>query len=275
MAIKVGLRGAPPMSAVGARFVVAAAVITIIVIAGRLPVPRTRAFLTISVVLGVLHLAIPYVLVYWGEQHISSGLTAVLYATLPFMVAVIARLVLGDRLTMRKIVGIAGGIAGVWIIFADAVHFGGGDEVLGMLAVLASVFAAALASVLIKKHSGGYHPVVSLLIPFCVGAALVNAVAVPVERSNPLHYDGTTWATILYLAVAGSVVAFAVFFWLMKRIDVTVVSYQTFIIPILAVFWGWLFLGETVSSRVGLGTACILIGIAVATLGDHKGRKTT
>lgn len=271
--IKVGLRGAPPVTAVGVRFAVAALVVAAIVALARLPVPRTRGFLGISLFLGLWHLSIPYILVYWGEQRIPSGLTAVLYSTMPFMVAILARFVLGDRLTARKMAGILVGVAGVWVIFSDAVDIGGRAATLGMAAVLGSVFSAALASVLIKKYSGGYHPVVSLLIPFLVGAVVVNAIAVTIERSNPLHYDATTWATILYLAVAGSVIAFTVFFWLIKRVDVTVVSYQTFIIPILALVWGRVFLGETVSARAGAGTACILIGIAVATLQRRRARE--
>jgi drug/metabolite transporter (DMT)-like permease len=272
MVIKVGLRGAPPMTAVAARFLVAAVLISVVVAAARLPVPRTRRFLAISLFLGAFHLALPYVLVYWGEQHISSGLTAVLYSTLPLMVAVLARIILGDPLTPTKLAGIAAGVAGVWFIFSDAVHVTAGSEVAGMVAVLTSVFFAALASVVIKKYSGGYHPIVSLMIPFVVGAVMVSSFAVPLEHSNPLHYDGVTWATILYLAVAGSFVAFAVFFWLMKRIDVTVVSYQTFIIPILAVFFGWLFLDETISARVAVGAAFIVGGIVIATAGARRGR---
>jgi drug/metabolite transporter (DMT)-like permease len=275
MAIKVGLRGAPPVTAVGVRFTVAAVIIVAIVMAARLRVPRTRAFIAISLFLGVWHLSIPYMLVYWGEQRISSGLTAVLYSTMPFMVAILARVILGDRLSVRKLAGILVGIAGVCVIFSDAVQAGGHDQVMGMAAVLGSVFSAALASVLIKKYSGGYHPIVSLLIPFIAGAIVVNTIGAALEHSNPLRYDAVTWATIIYLAVAGSVVAFALFFWLMKRIDVTVVSYQTFIIPILAILWGALFLHETISARVGLGTVCILAGIALATIGQRRVKEAT
>ena len=275
MVIKVGLRGAPPVTAVGVRFAIAAMVIATVILVARLRVPRTRTFLALSAFLGVFHLALPYTLVYWGEQHISSGLTAVLYSTMPFMVALLARAILGDPLSARKLAGIAVGITGVWIIFSDAVGFGGTKAVLGMTAILFSVFSAALASVFIKKYSSGYHPLVSLLFPFIIAAALVNAVGIPLERSNPLDYDTMTWATIFFLAIAGSVIAFAVFFWLMKRIDVTVVSYQTFIIPILAIGWGWLLLDETVSPRAGLGTACILAGIVIATFRRKRRRTAT
>ena len=94
---------------------------------------------------------------------------------------------------------------------------------------------------------------------------MLLAFAIPVEQSNPLDYDLMTWATILYLAILGSVVAFTLFYWIVHQIDVTVVSYQTFIIPVLAVILGWIFLGETISERVGLGALFILVGIALAT----------
>jgi drug/metabolite transporter (DMT)-like permease len=268
MAIKIGLRQAPPMTTVGVRFAIAAALISAVVALWRLDVPRSRAFVSLSVFLGVCHLAVPYTLVYWGEQHISSGLTAVLYSTMPFVVALMARVILHDPLSLRKLSGIAAGIGGVCIIFSDSI--GSGFEARGMAAILVSVFFASLSSVFIKKHSAAYHPIVSLMIPFAVAAVLIGAFAAPIERSNPLRYGGVTWATILYLAVAGSFIAFAVYFWLVKRVDVTVVSYQTFVIPILALLWGWLFMGETVSPRTGLGSTVILVGIAIATQGTHR-----
>jgi len=94
-----------------------------------------------------------------------------------------------------------------------------------------------------------------------------------VDRSNPLRYDGLTWLTILYLAALGSVAAFSLYLWILKRIDVTIVSYQTLIIPILAVFLGWIFLDETIAPRTGLGAALVLAGIAVTTRrGNPHGR---
>jgi drug/metabolite transporter (DMT)-like permease len=95
-----------------------------------------------------------------------------------------------------------------------------------------------------------------------------------VDRSNPLHYDALTWGTIVYLAALGSVTAFSLYLWILKRIDVTVVSYQTFIIPILAVFLGWILLDESIAPRTGIGTALVLAGIAVTTR-NKQGRDTS
>lgn len=270
--IKIGLRGAPPMTAVAVRFIIAAILTYFILAVRRIPVPRTRRFLLLSVFLGVFHFAVPYVLVYWGELYVSSGLTAVLFSTMPVHVALLARLLIGDPLTPRKIAGVLVAFAGVWAIFSDSVTFGGERTGAGMVACLAGAFCASLSTVVVKKYASRYDPFTTLAIPFALGGMLVLAVAAPVERSNPFAYDATTWVTILYLAVLGSIAAFALYFWIIKRIDVTVLSYQAFIIPVLAVMIGWIFLDETVTIRVAAGAALILTGIALATLRPHRTR---
>jgi putative membrane protein PagO len=264
--IKVGLEGAPPMTAVAVRYIIAAILLAVITRLIRVVLPKTRAFLYLSLFLGVFHIALPYALVYWGEQFISSGLTAVLFSTMPIHTAILARFMLGDALTVRKMLGILVGVAGVWVVFSESVSFGGGKAALGMAACLLSAFSASLATVVVKKHAANYHPYATLLLPFVVGAVLLTAVAVPVEVSNPLTYNSLTWFTIFYLAALGSVAAFGIYFWIVKKIDVTVLTYQTFIIPVLAVLIGWMFLRETITIRVGVGSGLILTGIALATL---------
>lgn len=264
--IKLGLRGAPPVTAVALRYMIAALTVFFIISLRRIRVPRVRNFIYLGLFLGTFQIAIPYVLVYWGEQYISSGLTAVLFSTMPISVAIIARILLKDPLTFRKITGILLSFGGIWVIFSDSVSFGGADAVAGMAACLGSAFLASLSSVVVKKYAFSYHPFTMILLPFSVGSLLVWAYAVPSEGSNPLTYDVLTWFTVCYLALMGSVAAFAIYFWVIKRVDVTVVSYQSFIIPVLAVLIGWIFLNETVTIRVATGSALILAGIALATI---------
>ena len=264
--IKLGLRGAPPVTAVAVRYMIAALAVFFIISLRRIRLPRERNFLYLGVFLGVFQTAIPYVLVYWGEQHISSGLAAILFSTMPISVAIVARILLGDPLNFRKVSGILLSFAGVWIIFSDNLSFGGANAIKGMAACLISAFMASFSSVVVKKYAFSYDPFAALLLPFSLGSLLVWAFAVPAERSNPLAYDGFTWFTIFYLALLGSVAAFAIYFWIIKRIDVTVLSYQTFIIPVLAVLIGWIFLDEIVTIRVAAGSALILAGIALAEL---------
>lgn len=271
MVIKVGLRQAPPLTGVALRFLVAALLVLAIVRAGRIRLPRTRHFLLYGVFLGVCQVAVPYVLVYWSEQRISSGLTAVLYSSMPLVVAILSRFRLGTPLTRSKLLGIGVGMLGVWVIFADSLRWGGTQGSHGVAAVLVSVFFAGFASVMAKKHGGAYHPLGALLIPFAIAGLLVLFPAALLERSNPFRYDAATWGAILYLAGVGSVTAFSLFYWVIRYVDVTLVSYQTFVIPILAVLLGALFLDETLSPRVGLGAAFVLVGVAIATLLTPRG----
>lgn len=268
--IKIGVSSAPPLTALGLRFLLAAAIGGVILRLRRARIPRTRRFFTLCVFLGLVHQGAGYVLVYWAEQFIDSGLTAVLYSTMPLAVAVLSRAMLGDPLTPPRIAGILAGIAGVWLVFSDTARLGGADATLGVVAVLASVLCAGTSSVVVKKYASEYDSLTMLFLPILIAGTLVTAAALLIERSNPLHYSMGTWGTIVYLAAVGSVGAFTLFYWVVKRLDVTVVSYQTFIIPVIAVLLGWLFLDERVTTRIGLGALVIFVGILTATAGARR-----
>ncbi len=264
MMIKIGLRGAPPLTSIAVRMTIASAVVAVIVTALRIRVPRDARFVRLGIFVGVFQVILPYTFVYYGEQRIPSGLAAVLYATFPLLVAILARVWLASPLTARKLAGVAIGIVGVAVIFSDNLRLGY-DQAAGTAMVMGSVAASAIGSVGTKKWGHGDHPVASLLFPFVTSALVMSALALAVESPLQLAFNRTTWATIFYLAVVGSVGAFACFFYVMQHLDVTVVSYQTFIIPIVAVLLGATFLGESVSARVAMGAALILAGISLAT----------
>ncbi|HET6349062.1 MAG TPA: DMT family transporter, partial [Candidatus Krumholzibacteria bacterium] len=165
MMIKIGLRDAPPMTSIAVRMAIASAIVAVALRAGRIRLPRDSRFVPLGVLLGFVQIAIPYAFVYYGEQRIDSGLAAVLYATLPLMVVVLARFTLHTPLTARKLLGIAIGIVGVACIFSNNLRLGHA-EAAGTALVLASVTASAVGSVATKKWGHGHHPVASLLIPF-------------------------------------------------------------------------------------------------------------
>jgi drug/metabolite transporter (DMT)-like permease len=264
MMIKIGLRGAPPVTSIAVRMVIASLMVALLLRAMRVSLPRDRRFIRLGIFLGVFNVGLPYVFVYFGEQRIDSGLASVLYATMPLMVALLARAWLSDPLTLRKMAGIAVGMVGVAVIFSHNFRLGHA-EAAGTAMVMASVMSSAIGSVATKKWGHGFHPVASLVIPFVTAAVMTTALALVLESPLRLHYGPATWGTIVYLAAAGSVTAFALFFYVMQRVDVTVVSYQTFIIPIVAVILGFVFLHEAISPRVALGAGLILAGIALAT----------
>jgi drug/metabolite transporter (DMT)-like permease len=270
--IKIGLRDAPPITSAGWRFFLAALIIFAIVRRFRIRLPRSRAFFWLTLYLGVFQLAVPYALVYWAEQHLTAGLTAVLFSTMPIMVAILARVFLGDRLTASKLFGIGCGVAGVYFIFSDSVSAGGSAGAYGVLAALGSAFLASLSSVIVKKYSHDYPPFATISIPHLYGAVLCLLAGAVIEKESPLGWEPMTYVTVAYLTVFGSVVAFSLYFWIIKHIDITVLSYQTFVIPVFAVFLGWIFLKETVTIHTAIGGSLVLAGIALAVLPGSRRR---
>jgi len=265
LAIKVGLESAPPVTAAAVRSIIASVIIFAILIHRRIPLPRTRRFLWLSLFLGLFQMGIPYGLIYWAEQHITSGLTSILYSTMPFTVAVLARIILGDPLTLPKIIGILIGTLGTIVIFWGELSVSGSDAMWGICAVLASAICSSVSSVAVKRYARSYHPLTSISWPLLIGGVVLGIGSRLFESGQPFVWDAASIGSILYLAVFGSVVAFGLYFWIIKHVDVTVLSYQTFIIPIVACFLGWIFLGETVTISVAIGGSMILAGIALAT----------
>jgi len=264
--IKVGLEGAPPITAAGLRFIIASIVIFSILLYRHIPLPRNKPFLYLSLYLGFFQMAIPYALVYWAEQHITSGLTSILFSTMPLTVAILARIFLGDPLTVRKVGGILIGTLGVIVIFYDGVSLGSPQAVWGIAAALLSAVFASISSIVIKRFSHSHHPLASIFVPMTIGGIVLTTAGRLFEAHRAIEFDLMTITSIVYLAVFGSVAAFGLYYWIIKHMDVTALSYQTFIIPILACVIGWIFLRETITLKIALGGGMIVVGIALATL---------
>jgi drug/metabolite transporter (DMT)-like permease len=272
--IKVGLEGAPPVTSAAVRFIIAALIIFSILVIRRIRFPRSRRFIGLSIFLGIFQMGIPYALVYWGEQHISSGLASILFSIMPLCVAVLARFMLGDSLTPAKIAGIIVGTVGVYVIFSDSISIGGLMSAWGMLALILSAVMASFCSVILKKYMGPYNPFAALFLPTLIGGIILTIWGLLFERNLPFRIDTLTIVSIIYLSVLGSVAAFALYYWIIKHIDVTVLSYMTFLIPILACLLGWIFLRETLTIDVLIGAGLIFGGIALATLKKPKPKAT-
>jgi drug/metabolite transporter (DMT)-like permease len=273
--IKVGLEGAPPVKSAGLRFIIASLVILAILVHRRIGLPRTKRFYWLSLYLGLFQIGFPYALVYWAETRISSGLTSLLFSTMPFTVAMMARMILGDPITLPKFSGIVIGTLGAVVIFWDGLSLGGSRSAWGICAALASAVCASLSSVMVKKFARAYHPVASIFLPMVVGGVLLMAGGYAIESRQSIRWDLATTGSVLYLAVIGSVLAFALYYWIIKHIDITVLSYQTFVIPILACLIGWIFLRETVTINTAIGGGMILVGIALATFRFSRNKRST
>jgi drug/metabolite transporter (DMT)-like permease len=261
--IKLGLADLPPVSFAGLRFVVASAVLWGIVAVRRSPLPKgSRAWAYLALT-GFLAFSLNYGLLFWGEARTSSGLAAVLQATIPAFGLVVAHVLLpNDRMTLPKVIGVALGIGGVVVIFGDRATLAGPDALRGGLAIVCGAFAVALSNVLVKARGGAYDPVILAAVQMTFGLVPLVAAGYALEGS-PLAFRWTprAVASLLYLALVGSVVAFLLFYWLLRRMDVTKVLLISLVTPVLAVALGAAVLHERLGARAFLGAALILGGV--------------
>jgi drug/metabolite transporter (DMT)-like permease len=214
--------------------------------------------------LGIFQLTIPYGLVFWGEQYISSGLSAVLFATLPFFVALLAHFFLDEKLTQVKVAGIAASFAGLIVIFwrdLSAEGFTTSTPFLGALAVVLSSVSAATANVVAKKYADKIDPSFNVLIQSAICSILLSSFGLMLESNVHLDFTLVAVGAILYLGVVGSALAFVGLYWLLTRTTATNTSLLAFFTPILALLLGWLVLGEVPDQSISIGTVLILAGV--------------
>jgi putative membrane protein PagO len=273
LAIKVGLVGVPPFLGAGLRFLLSAAVVGLLLAARRKPIALTRDDKLCVLSLGVLVFWLDYGLVYWAEVHISSGLTAVLFSTMPLMTALLSTFWMrSETLSVQKVVGILVGVAGTALLFWPQQRLDT-MQALGMLSALTGCVCAAINLVVVKRHGGNSDALVLNAFGMAVGAACLLLMSAVLEPWTTVVWTRSNMLAILYLSLFGSVIAFSAFYYLIKRMDATVVSFNTLIIPIVALALGRAFLHETVTPSGVLGIVTILAGVGIAILPTRAGRR--
>jgi drug/metabolite transporter (DMT)-like permease len=264
--IKLGLADLPPLTFAGIRFVIACAIIFLIIRIRRIALPHARSAWLLLAVTGVLSFTLNYGLIFWAEQHISSGLAALLQATTPAFGLVIAHVHLpSERMTWAKIVGVVLGVCGVGVVFSNQLSLAGGLALAGCIAVVASSVFVAYSNVLIKAYGKKLEPAILAAGQMFFGLIPLLLTGIPLE-GNPLHYHWTPLAVVslFYLAIVGSVIAFLLYYWLIHNMDVTKTMMISLVTPVVAVLLGMVVLGEKLDWRTIAGGAMIMSGIALA-----------
>ena len=271
LAIKVGLVGVPPFLGAGLRFLLATFLVGLVLAARGKRLVLTRDDKTCVLSLGILVFWLDYAAVYWAETRISSGLTAILFSTMPLMTSLLsAYWTRSETLSGRKMAGILVGVLGTALLFWPQERLGL-QQALGMLAALGGSLCAALNLVTMKKYGRHGDPFVLNFFGMGIGAACLLGMSAALERWPAVVWTPANVLAIVYLSVFGSVIAFWAYYVLIKRMDATLVSLTTLIIPIVALALGRAFLDETVTPLAVAGIATILAGVAVAVVPGRAG----
>lgn len=263
--IKVGLADLPPITFAAARFLLAVVLLAPLIFLGKLPLPKTAAEWKLIALTGVLQFSLNYSAVFWSEQYITSGLAAVLQATITVFGLLLAWIFLpSERITRLKITAVIIGIVGVAVIFLDQLRIDNIMAFAGSVAIVAGAYAAAQASILIKAKGSSLHPASLVWSQMICGLPAVIVYALLAE-GNPLSFHWTWRAVfcVLYLTIAGTIAAFWLYYWLLSRIESTRAMMISLVTPLIAVIVGNLTLGETLPPQTVGGGLLIMTSIGL------------
>jgi len=211
--------------------------------------------------LGIVNSALPFTLIAWGQQHIDSGVAAIGNSTSPIWVAVLAIwLAHSERATGLRIVGIVVGLVGVAVL-AGAQPDAGTWAIVGTLAVVLAAFLYALASILIQRQSARLDPL-TLSATTMVGASVV-LLPFGIAQAPSTRPGWESVAAVLVLGIAGTGVGILIFMKIISDYGSFRAQLVTYLLPVTALLYGTLLLGETVTGWMVVGLLLILTGVAL------------
>jgi drug/metabolite transporter (DMT)-like permease len=269
LAIRIGVHEVPPLLFAAMRFLVAGVVLFGWMIARGEPSPTRRQWMSV-LVLALLIFLIDYGLLFWAEQRVPSGVAAVMMATIPVFIALSEILFLGtQRLTVRLALALLIGIGGVAVLMSHSLSLGGAPvDRPGAVAIIIGSFTWSIATVLSRRLPLPPSKVMSSGAQMLAGGIMLAFTAAALGEFRNFHPSAVSrgaWFSLLYLIIAGSIIGFTAYVWLIHHESPTKVGTYAYVNPVVAVALGYLFGGETLGLRTVLGTVFVLISVLVIT----------
>jgi drug/metabolite transporter (DMT)-like permease len=274
LAIRIGVREVPPFLLAGLRFLAAGLALYAFSLARREPSPAARQWASASL-LGFLIFVCDYGLLFWAEQRVPSGVAAVMLATIPAFMAIAEILILRtQRLTLRLALALVIGIGGVAVLVSRSLNVGGAPvDPAGAAALIVAAVGWSIASALTLRLPLPQSKIMSSGAQMLSGGVLllVTASALGEFRGfRPATVSSFAWWALAYLVVAGSIVAFTAYVWLLHHESPTKVGTYAYVNPAIAVVIGYFFGGEPLGERTVLGSLLVLVSVVVITTANAK-----
>lgn len=262
LGIKIALEGFPPMLLGSFRFLAAGAVLY--AWSARRETARPTAIQWGAAALaGTLMLVGGNGAVTWAEQRIDSGVAALLVASVPLWMALLARVWHGERLRRAAVIGLLIGFIGVAILVRPT---GDGVSLWPSLAVLAGAFSWAAGSIYVRRAPLPVHALRGTSMQMLAGGAVFGVIGLVTGEAGRLDLASVTWrsaSALIYLAIFGSILAFSAYTWLLRNTKPSVVSTYAYVNPFVAVLLGAVLLSEPVTGGMAVAAVLIIAGVAL------------
>jgi drug/metabolite transporter (DMT)-like permease len=269
LAIRVGVREVPPFLLAAMRFLIAGLVLYGWTIARGERSPSGRQWASVSL-LALLIFVLDYGLLFWAEQRVPSGVAAVMMATTPALMALSEIIFLRtQKLTVRLALALLIGLCGVAVLVSRSLDLGGAPiDRLGAVALLVASVNWSLASAFARMLPLPASKVMSSGAQMLAGGVFLALTSVGLGEYRNFHISNVSrgaWLSLLYLIVAGSIIAFTAYVWLIHHESPTKVGTYAYVNPVVAVLLGYFLGGEAMGLRIILGSVFVLISVVVIT----------
>jgi len=274
LAIRIGVREIPPFLMAGLRFTIAGAVMWAWMRVTGTPSPTLREWRDASV-LGTLMFLIDYACLFWAEQRVPSGIAAVILAMIPVCITLLEIIFLRtQRLTFRLAIGLGIGIVGVAALMNPSASLGEAPlDHRGVIALMVSCCGWSIGTIVAKRLTLPASKPMSAAAQMLSGGVQLLALAAVAGEFGHFRtqaISSAAWFSLGYLIIAGSIISYTAYVWLLHYESPTKVGTYAYVNPVVAVILGATLGGESIGPRTILGTALILISVAAITTIKRK-----
>lgn len=270
LAIRYAVETIPPLVAAGVRHSVAGGILLAwSLMRGFRP---KREHWIAGMIIGALFFLIGHGSLHWAEQYVGSGLAALLIATEPMFILVMAWALGQQRISRISALGLAVGVAGVVVLLGSELTMKG-SSLAGLLAVLAGSVSWSAGVVLSPRLKLPADALARTAVPLVCGAMMLLAAAGATGEFRATHWRAISLRSTLglaYLIVFGSIVAFTAYTWLLQRCPPALVATHTYVNPVVAILLGWLLAAEPLTGRIALASVAILGAIVLIRRGERE-----
>ena len=266
--IRIGVREISPLSLVALRLSIGAITVLAIATARRERLQVTKRQLFAIGLAGTINSAAPFLLIAWGETSVPSGLASVLNSTVPIFALLLAGAVLKDEpVTPARLAGVVVGFIGVVVLLggdlAGGVHWSG---VAGQMAITVASLCYAIGAVLVRRTLRGVNSMTIAAYVLLISACEVLTLSLIFSPPPILSMSAQTWLAVVWLGMLGSGVAFTFAYFILEHWGASRYVLLTYVLPIIGLTLGAIFLGEAIDWHIIAGSALVLSGIVLASV---------
>jgi drug/metabolite transporter (DMT)-like permease len=271
LAIRVGVKDMPPLLFAGLRWIIAGPIFLFFLKLRGFQLPRREDLKHIAVV-GLLLLGVGNGLVAFSEQWLPSGLTALLITTMPFwIVGIESFLPNGSSLNIQIISGLILGLAGVgFILGVDLKILLNSSYLSGIAALMIGVLGWSTGTIYSKHIKVKVHPLMNAAVQMCFAGFALIIISGLLGEYPRFYFTRDSFLAFLYLLVFGAFIAYGAYIYVIDHLPISFVSTYAYINPVIALYLGWLILGENLDANLIIASLVILIAVYIVKKGTNK-----